>query len=33
MAQHAVLMAIVWPLLLFAVFFPLSVRRYQGLSR
>jgi ABC-2 type transport system permease protein len=33
MAQHAVLMAIVWPLLLFAVFFPLSVRRYQRLSR
>jgi ABC-2 type transport system permease protein len=33
MAQHAVLMAVVWPLLLFAVFFPLSVRRFQRLSR
>jgi ABC-2 type transport system permease protein len=32
-AQHALLMAIVWPLLLLAVFFPLSVRRYQHLSR
>jgi ABC-2 type transport system permease protein len=32
-AQHALLMAIVWPLLLLAVFFPLSVRRYQRLSR
>jgi len=31
-AQHAVLMAVVWPLLLIAVFFPLSVRRYRGLS-
>jgi ABC-2 type transport system permease protein len=33
MAQHAVLMAIVWPLLLVAIFLPLSVRRYQRLSR
>jgi ABC transporter DrrB family efflux protein len=33
MAQHAVLMAVVWPLLLFAIFFPLSVRRFQRLSR
>jgi ABC-2 type transport system permease protein len=32
MAQHAVLMAVVWPLLLFAIFFPLSVRRFQRLS-
>jgi ABC-2 type transport system permease protein len=32
-AQHALLMAIVWPLVLVAVFFPLSVRRYQRLSR
>ncbi|WP_246257149.1 ABC transporter permease [Amycolatopsis anabasis] len=32
-AGHAMLMAVVWPLLIFAVFFPLSVRRYQNLSR
>jgi ABC transporter DrrB family efflux protein len=32
-AEHALLMAVVWPLVLFAVFFPLSVRRYQRLSR
>jgi ABC-2 type transport system permease protein len=32
-AQHAPLMAIVWPLAIFAVFFPLSVRRYRRLSR
>jgi ABC-2 type transport system permease protein len=32
-AQHALLMAIVWPLVLLAAFFPLSVRRYQRLSR
>lgn len=32
-AQHAQLMAVVWPLLIFAVFFPLSVRRYQRLGR
>ncbi|HZM74615.1 MAG TPA: ABC transporter permease [Candidatus Limnocylindrales bacterium] len=31
-AQHSILMAIVWPVLLIAVFFPLSVRRYQKLS-
>jgi ABC-2 type transport system permease protein len=31
-AQHALPMAVVWPLLLIAVFFPLSVRRYRGLS-
>ncbi|MGH8929636.1 MAG: ABC transporter permease [Egibacteraceae bacterium] len=32
-AQNALLMAIVWPLLIVAIFFPLSVRRYQRLSR
>jgi ABC-type multidrug transport system permease subunit len=32
-AQHAVLMAIVWPLLIAAVFLPLAVRRYRELSR
>jgi ABC-2 type transport system permease protein len=32
-AQHAILMAIVWPLLLIAVFFPLSVARYRDLDR
>ncbi|MGH2585838.1 MAG: ABC transporter permease [Dehalococcoidia bacterium] len=32
-AQHAVLMAIVWPLLLIAIFLPLSVLRYRRLSR
>jgi ABC-type polysaccharide/polyol phosphate export permease len=32
-AQHAPLMAVVWPLLLLVVFLPLSVRRYQRLSR
>jgi ABC-2 type transport system permease protein len=32
-AQHALLMAVVWPLALLAVFVPLSVRRYQQLSR
>jgi ABC-2 type transport system permease protein len=31
-AQHSLLMAIVWPLLITAVFFPLSVRRYRRLS-
>ena len=31
--SHAVIMAVVWPLLLIAVFLPLSVRRYQRLSR
>jgi ABC-2 type transport system permease protein len=33
MAQHSVLMAVVWPLVLFAIFLPLSVRRFQRLSR
>lgn len=32
-AEHAVLMAAVWPLILVAVFFPLSVRRYRRLGR
>ena len=32
-AQHATLMALVWPLVIVAIFFPLSVRRYQRLSR
>ena len=31
--SHAILMAVTWPLLLIAVFFPLSLRRYQRLSR
>ncbi|PZF92094.1 ABC transporter permease [Micromonospora deserti] len=32
-AQHAVILAVAWPLLLTAVFLPLSVRRYRRLSR
>jgi ABC-type polysaccharide/polyol phosphate export permease len=32
-ATHAVLMAVVWPAAILAVFFPLSVRRFQRLSR
>jgi ABC-type multidrug transport system permease subunit len=32
-ARHALLMAVVWPVLLTAIFFPLSVRRYRRLSR
>ncbi|WP_051426068.1 ABC transporter permease [Jiangella gansuensis] len=32
-AQNATLMAVVWPLVILAVFVPLSVRRYQRLSR
>lgn len=32
-AQHAVLMAAVWPAALLAIFVPLSVRRYQRLNR
>ncbi|QFG20763.1 ABC transporter permease [Actinomadura sp. WMMB 499] len=31
--QNALLMAIVWPLVITAVFLPLAVRRYQNLSR
>jgi ABC-2 type transport system permease protein len=33
MAEHAVLMAVVWPLVLTAIFFPLAVARYQRLRR
>jgi ABC-type multidrug transport system permease subunit len=32
-SQHAVTLAVVWPVLLIVIFFPLSVRRYQRLSR
>lgn len=32
-AQHAVALAVAWPLLLTAVFGPLAVRRYRGLGR
>ena len=32
-AEHALAMAMVWPLVLLAVFVPLSVRRYRRLSR
>ncbi|QSB15033.1 ABC transporter permease [Natronosporangium hydrolyticum] len=32
-AQHPVLLAVLWPLLLIAIFAPLAVRRYQRLSR
>jgi ABC-2 type transport system permease protein len=32
-AEHALAMAVVWPLVLLAVFVPLSVRRYRRLSR
>ncbi|WP_433337226.1 ABC transporter permease [Spirillospora sp. CA-294931] len=32
-AEHSLLLAIVWPLLIVAVFFPLSVRRYQTMNR
>ena len=31
--EHAMLMAVVWPLLILVVFVPLAVRRYQALSR
>jgi ABC-2 type transport system permease protein len=31
--SHAAIMAVAWPLLLIAVFFPLSLHRYQRLSR
>src|SRR5215469_3537495 len=31
--SHAIIMAVAWPLLLIAVFFPLSLRRYRRLSR
>lgn len=32
-AEHPLLMAVVWPVLLIAVFFPLAVRRYRRLGR
>ncbi len=32
-AQHAMLMAVVWPVALVAILFPLAVRRYRRLSR
>ncbi|WP_049572348.1 MULTISPECIES: ABC transporter permease [unclassified Nocardiopsis] len=32
-AQNAVLMAVVWPLVLMAVFVPLAMRRYRNLGR
>ncbi len=32
-AEHALALAVAWPVLLVAVFFPLSVRRYRRLSR
>jgi ABC transporter DrrB family efflux protein len=32
-AQHAMLMAVVWPVVLTAIFVPLAVGRYQHLSR
>jgi len=32
-AQNALLMAVVWPLLIVAVFFPLCVRRYRDMAR
>jgi ABC transporter DrrB family efflux protein len=31
--EHALLLAVAWPVLLVAIFFPLSVRRYRRLSR
>jgi hypothetical protein len=31
--QHPVLMAVVWPLVIIAVFGPLSVHRYREMSR
>lgn len=33
MAQHPTLMAVVWPVVLIALFAPLAVRRYRNLSR
>ncbi|GLZ61941.1 ABC transporter permease [Micromonospora sp. NBRC 107095] len=32
-AEHAMLLAVLWPLLLIAIFAPLAVRRYRRLSR
>ena len=33
LAENAVLLAVVWPLVITALFFPLAVRRYRHLSR
>jgi ABC-2 type transport system permease protein len=33
LADHAVLMAVLWPAVLVAVFAPLAARAYRGLSR
>lgn len=30
---HSLLMAMVWPLIITAMFLPLAIRRYQGPSR
>ncbi|MDQ2671780.1 MAG: ABC transporter permease, partial [Actinomycetota bacterium] len=32
-SQNSLLLAVLWPTVIFAVFFPLSVRRYRRLSR
>lgn len=32
-SDQAIVMAVIWPLVIFAIFFPLSVRRYQRLGR
>jgi ABC-2 type transport system permease protein len=31
--QNAMLMTVMWPLIIMAIFLPLAVRRYQRLSR
>ncbi|WP_067457430.1 ABC transporter permease [Actinomadura macra] len=32
-AQHSILMAVLWPLVITAVFFPLAARRYRAMGR
>ena len=32
-ARNALALAVIWPVVIFAIFFPLSVRRYRGLGR
>jgi hypothetical protein len=32
-AQHALLLAVLWPVVIIAVFLPLSVHRYRSISR
>lgn len=32
-AQHSIVMAILWPIIIILIFFPLSVQRYRRLSR